>query len=244
MTDQSKNQHDLNGLQFYISPSHDCSYLTGESAITLFADPTALLTNTQYQSLSKIGFRRSGEHIYRPHCTNCGACIPVRLAVNDFKPNRNQRRNLKANEDLTVTTCNADYNDEQYQLYTRYIKSRHPGGGMDDNDVKSYKSFVTSSWSDTQLYEFRLDSKLVAVAVTDHLNDSLSAVYTYYDPELSKRSLGVYSVLWQIEYAVKNNFSWLYLGYWIKDCKKMAYKDNYRPIEFFDGSNWNILDDK
>lgn len=244
MTDQSKNPQDLHGLQFYVSPSHECSYLKNEDAITLFADPTALLNNSQYQTLSKIGFRRSGEHIYRPHCTKCSACIPVRLAVKNFKPNRNQRRILKNNVNINVTVCNSDYNDEQYNLYQRYIKSRHPGGGMDDNDVKSYKSFVTSSWSDTHLYEFRLDSKLVAVAVTDHLNDAMSAVYTYFDPDLSKQSLGVYSVLWQIDYATRNNFSWLYLGYWIKECQKMAYKDNYRPIEYFDGSNWCILENK
>lgn len=244
MTDQSKNSLDLQGLQFYVSPSHKCSYLKEEDAITLFADPTALLNNSQYQTLSKIGFRRSGEHIYRPHCENCSACIPVRLPVNAFKPNRNQRRILKANSNVSVTVCDSGYSDEQYELYKRYIKSRHPGGGMDDNDVKSYKSFVTSSWSDTYLYEFRINSKLIAVAVTDHLNDSLSAVYTYFDPDYSKQSLGVYSVLWQIEYATKNDYLWLYLGYWIKECQKMAYKDNYRPIEYFDGTNWKTLENK
>jgi arginine-tRNA-protein transferase len=242
MTDQSKNPQDLHGLQFYVSPAHDCSYLENEDAITLFADPTALLNNSQYQTLSKIGFRRSGEHIYRPHCNSCNACIPVRIPVNDFKSNRNQRRVLKANSNVDVTVCNSDYNDEHFELYTRYIKSRHPGGGMDDGDVKSYKSFVTSSWSDTRLYEFRLNSRLIAVAVTDHLNDSMSAVYTYFDPDLSKQSLGVFSVLWQIRYATENNFTWLYLGYWIKQCQKMAYKDNYRPLEAFDGSYWNRLD--
>jgi len=244
MSDQSKNPLNLQGLQFYVSPSHECSYLLDEKAITLFADPTALLSNSQYQILSKIGFRRSGEHIYRPHCSLCNACIPVRLAVNDFKTNRNQRRILKANTNVNVTVCTSDYTDEHYQLYTRYIKSRHAGGGMDDNDVKSYKSFVNSSWSDTYLYEFRVDTKLVAVAVTDHLNDSMSAVYTYFDPDFSKQSLGVFSVLWQIEYAINNNFNWLYLGYWIKQCQKMAYKDNYRPMEYFDGSNWLTLDEK
>ncbi|VAW95774.1 Arginyl-tRNA--protein transferase [hydrothermal vent metagenome] len=244
MTDQSKNAQDLNGLQFYVSPSHDCSYLNEQHAITLFADPTSLLNNSQYQTLSKIGFRRSGEHIYRPHCSDCTACIPVRLTVNDFKPNRNQRRILKLNSNIKVTVCNSDFSDEHYRLYQRYIKSRHPGGGMDDDDVKSYKSFITSSWSDTYLYEFRIDSKLVAIAVTDHLNDSISAVYTFFDPNYSKNSLGVYSVLWQIEYGVKNKLLWLYLGYWIKDCKKMSYKDNYRPIEYFDGTNWNTLSDK
>ncbi len=244
MTDQSKNSQDLDGLQFYVSPSHECSYLKEQHAVTLFADPTSLLNNSQYQALSKIGFRRSGEHIYRPHCSSCSACIPVRLAVNDFKPNRNQRRILKLNSTIKVTVCNSDFRDEHYDLYRRYIKSRHPGGGMDDDDVKSYKSFITSSWSDTYLYEFRMDTKLIAVAVTDHLNDSMSAVYTFFDPDFSKHSLGVYSVLWQIEYGINNNLLWLYLGYWIKECQKMSYKDNYRPIEYFDGMSWNTLTDK
>jgi len=241
MTDQSKKSQDLEGLQFYVSPSHECSYLENEDAITLFADPTALLNNSQYQTLSKIGFRRSGEHIYRPHCQRCNACIPVRLNVNKFKPNRNQRRILKANSNIIVTVCNSDYNNEHYELYKKYIKSRHPGGGMDDDDVKSYKSFVTSSWSETHLYEFRIESKLIAVAVTDHLNDSMSAVYTYFDPDFSKQSLGVYSVLWQVQYAIELNFTWLYLGYWIEECQKMAYKTNYKPIELFDGVSWNTL---
>lgn len=229
----------LQDLKFYVTPSHPCSYLPGREAVTLFADPLVPVDNHQYTLLSELGFRRSGEHVYRPHCPACRACIPVRVPAANFQPDRSQRRNWRRNADLEVHGAPAEYREEHFELYRRYLSTRHAGGEMDDGDPASYRQFISASWSDTWLYEFRHQGRLLAVAAVDHLENALSAVYTFFDPEASRRrALGVFAVLWQIEHARRRGLRWVYLGYWIEQCRKMAYKDRYRPAECFIGHDW------
>ncbi len=228
----------LESLHFYATVPHACSYLPGREATTLFADPSARMDNALYTRLSALGFRRSGEHIYRPHCATCHACVPVRVPVARFVASRSQRRTWKRNAHLTTHQRPVRFDEEHYALYRRYISTRHRGGGMDQDSPEHYMAFISSPWSDTRLYEFREDGRLLAVAVTDHLGDALSAVYTFFDPDQGRRGLGVYAVLWQIWQAVRLERRWLYLGYWIAECPKMAYKNRYRPLEAFDGRYW------
>ncbi len=222
---------------------HPCSYLPGRTATSLFLDPRQPLDSRQYAGFMRLGFRRSGDLIYRPHCRGCNACIPVRIPVDGFRPDRGQRRVWKRNQDLSVIPHSPAYSEEHFKLYQRYQTRRHPGGGMDDPDPQKYINFLGSQRIHTVFYEIRLRMKLLGVAVTDILPDGLSAVYTFFDPEEKRRSLGVYAVLWQIEQARERRLPWLYLGYWIKECQKMAYKGNYRPLEVLVNGHWIRLDD-
>ncbi len=237
-------------LNLYLSEEHQCSYLPGREANSLFVDPQASMSAGIYSELIQQGFRRSGSHVYTPYCRKCHDCIPVRLNVQEFAPNRSQKRCLKKNQHIrTQVQCPANSpeefapsdNEEQYNLYAAYVKSRHPGGGMDEPSHETYLDFLTSSWSTTRFFEFREAEKLIAVAVTDIVSEGLSAVYTFFDTaaEYHKRSLGIYAILWQAQEARRQNLTWLYLGYWIHDCKKMNYKDNYQPLEYFYNHQWH-----
>lgn len=226
-------------LGFYATPPHECSYLSDRQSVTLFADPRFPKTNTLYAALSQRGFRRSGEHLYQPHCPGCSACIPIRVPVGEFRPRRQQRRTWRQNQDLQVTIKPPRFETEHFDLYRRYIASRHAGGGMDDPSPNSYMNFLTASWSDTIFIEFRTgDRQLLAVAVTDRLPDALSAVYTFFEPDAVRRSLGRHAILYQIELARHSRRPWLYLGYWIAECRKMAYKTEYQPLEYFSQGEW------
>lgn len=223
----------LKKLAFYKTQAHDCGYLPQQMATTLFADPHAIMTMALYSSLADYGFRRSGSRVYRPHCTGCQACISVRIPVERFTPSRCQRRTWKRNQDIQVTAHPAQLNPAHFQLYQHYVSSRHAGGGMDQEGIEQYERFLISPWADTVFYEFHCGSILVAVAVVDRLQQGLSAVYTFYrpTPEWASRSLGRFAILWQIEEARRLQLPWLYLGYWVAGCQKMAYKRQYQPIE-------------
>ena len=231
----------LEEIVFRLTPEHDCSYLDDLKAITLFVEPNYPIDMSQYSSLAKLGFRRSGENVYRPHCSNCGLCIPVRVPVDEFKPNRSQRRNKTLNNDISVNVIDAVFDIEHYNLYRKYMKGRHAGGGMDNDEPENYESLISASWSTSKLLEFRLDNTLLMVAVIDCFNDGVSAVYTFFDPSYSNRGLGVFGVLSEIEYVRSLKRDWLYLGYWNPKTNKMSYKSQYQPIEFFDGQNWQWL---
>ena len=231
----------LDEIKFFLTPEHECSYLDDREAITLFVDPNYPVVMKQYSALAKLGFRRSGSNIYRPHCTDCGLCIPVRVPVDEFKPNRSQRRNKKLNQDILVTVNDAVFNIEHYDLYRRYMKGRHAGGGMDNDEPENYETLISADWSLSKLLEFRLDKTLLMVAVIDCFDDGLSAVYTFFDPEYANRGLGVFGVISEIEYVKSLNLDWLYLGYWNPKTNKMSYKSNYQPLEFFDGQEWQWL---
>lgn len=228
-------------LDFYQDQPHACSYLEGRRARNIYPDPNKPPSKELYSQLIQHGFRRSGDHIYRPFCPDCDACVPVRIDLKQFSPNRNQRRCLRKNADIEMKVRPAEFRFEHFALYARYLAGRHPGGGMDNPTTDSYINFLTSSWSDTAFIEFRLDNKLVAVAVTDFIVDGASAFYTFFDPGLNKRSLGTFAILKQIELARNYGLSWLYLGYWIEESPKMRYKTKFSALEAY-RRNWRKLD--
>ncbi len=228
---------------FFLSTPHACSYLDGQIATTLLVDPRINIDQDSYDALVKRGFRRSGKMVYRPHCSNCQACVPVRLPAKAFKPNRAQRRTWKRNQDLEIRPIKPVADNEHFDLYQRYQSLRHSGGSMDDPDPEKFHDFLVRSPSNTVFLDMRLDGELVCVAVADQLKDAISAIYTYFDPQLSHRSLGTYAVLWEIAHAVKQQHDWVYLGYWIEQCKKMSYKSDYRPIQGYVEGRWIPLFD-
>lgn len=194
-----------------------------------------------YADALALGFRRSGAHIYRPHCVGCNACTPVRVPVAEFVPNRSQRRCLRDNADLEITIAPAHGQTEHFALYQRYLDARHRGGGMDDGDAEDFNRFLIGPWSPSRFLEFRQHKRLIAVAVTDELPSALSAVYTFFDPDEAKRGLGTLAILSQIDWARREGLAHLYLGFWIKDHQKMGYKQNFRPLERLEGRGWRPL---
>lgn len=229
-------------FNLYATPPHECTYLPGYQATTVFIDPAFPKDAKLYSRLSQHGFRRSGEHLYRPYCRCCEACIPVRIPVRQFVARRYQRRIWQKNQDITVNCVDSTFKAEHFALYCRYLRARHTGGGMDNPTQASYSQFLTSSWAATLFYEFRLQQRLLAVAVVDHFKQSLSAVYTFFDPDCPKRSLGAYAILWQIEEAKRLQQDWLYLGYWIESCRKMHYKIEYQPLEYYHQGSWQLFE--
>ena len=232
---------ELARLKFYATQAHPCSYLPTEQATTLFLDPSQPMDAQVYAELSEVGFRRSGDHLYRPHCQNCSACVPARLPAADFTPNRQQRRIHSRNADLQVQAARPTFSEEYYDLYARYIEQRHADGDMYPPNREQFSTFLVRDLPFSRFYEFRLNGRLLAVAVTDVLPNGLSAVYTFYDPDEEHRSLGRYAILWQIAETARLGLHALYLGYWIKNCRKMNYKTQYRPTELFVNQRWVIL---
>lgn len=228
----------LRDLKVYTTYPHRCSYLEGEEATTLFIDPRQSVDKTLYSNLSMLGFRRSGNHIYRPHCSHCNACIPARIPAEEFRPNRNQRRCRSRNADLDVQVLKTMNDDESYTLYERYIRERHSDGDMYPPDRDQFESFLNDPWGCTEYVQFRKDGRLVAVAVVDVMIDGLSAIYTFYDPAEDARSLGRFAILWQVERCRSDGLPYVYLGYWIRNCRKMAYKADYQPLEVLINNQW------
>ncbi len=225
-------------MQFFLTPKHPCSYLSRNNAQTLFFDPRQIITTDTYQILTDQGFRRSGSHLYRPHCVDCQACIPTRVPVADFQPRRSQRRVLSRNEDLTLRIEDATFSRRHYHLYERYISLRHADGDMYPASEDQYRSFLLSPWSQSVFVTLYEGDKLLSVAVTDKQPSGLSAIYTFFEPGEDRRSLGTLSILKQIELCQLWGLDYLYLGYWIKDCDKMNYKTQYRPTEMFVNDRW------
>jgi arginyl-tRNA--protein-N-Asp/Glu arginylyltransferase len=226
-------------LMLYRSTGHPCSYLPGRSASTLFVDPGATRNPLLYSLLIEHGFRRSGEMIYRPDCDGCTDCIPVRIPVDEFKPRRIQRRIWNRGSDLfQINEQPALFDERHYRLFRRYLESRHQDGEMAGMGEEEYRRFLISDCSETSFVEFSIDGKLAAVAVADRLPQGLSAVYTFFDPDLLEHSPGVFAILWQIERCRQTNKPFLYLGYWIRDCRKMAYKGDFRPFEALVDGQW------
>jgi len=231
-------------LPLFITNWHDCAYLPDLRARTLFVDPSEAMDETIYQVLLRQGFRRSGSHVYRPECGACGRCVPLRIPVQSFTPNRSQRRNRANNYDRVLLRSRpAAFHREHYELYRTYVRSRHAEGSMAETAEASYREFLVAPWGgETRFLELRIGERLAAVAVTDYLQASLSAVYTFFDPEIEERALGTYAILCQIDEAKRLGLKHLYLGYWIGECRKMSYKDRFRPLEARIGERWNRYD--
>lgn len=229
---------DISSIKLYATHEHPCSYLKDRSATTIFVDPMLTMNGRIYSELSDFGFRRSGAHVYRPNCRSCQACIPVRIPVALFEPSRSQKRCMKRNEDVTTTLTDNINTDEHYALYESYINSRHSDGDMYPPTRDQYEDFLSSEWGVTRYVEFRSADKLLGVAVSDRLDQGLSAIYTFFTPNEPSRSLGVLAVLRQVELAQTLKLPYVYLGYWIRECDKMRYKNQYRPLDMFINNSW------
>lgn len=228
----------LTHLTFYLTPGHPCSYLPDQEARTVFLDPQATVTGERYAALTEQGFRRSGAHVYRPHCGACEACVPTRIPLAAFKPRRSQRRIARLNADLRVTVEPAHYDPSIYALYERYLGARHGDGDMYPPTPEQFRNFLLPRWGEPLFLSLWAGDERVAIAVTDRMPHALSAVYTFFEPAMTDRSLGVQAILAQIEYGAQQGLAFLYLGYWIRDCRKMRYKIDYRPIELRVNGVW------
>ena len=230
-------------IQFYATAPYACSYLPDRNARSQVATPGHLIDPQLYSELVRRGFRRSGVFTYRPYCDHCRACVPVRIPVERFEPDRSQRRCLARNADIQTRIAPARRTAEHFELYQRYLAARHRDGGMDGHGTVEFDQFLVGSWSDTRFVEMRLagdhgPGRLLAVAVTDRVGRGLSAVYTFFEPELAQRGLGTLAILRQIEWARREGLDHLYLGYWIDGHGKMDYKRRFQPLEAFDGRQW------
>lgn len=228
-------------IPLVVVPDHPCGYLSGQLARSAFVHPQFGLDNRLYARLIAQGFRRSGDEVYRPHCLECNACIPARIAVDTFRPDRSQRRCLQQNAALSIAIKPPRFDSAHYDLYLRYQQHRHPDGDMSRSDPEQYLRFLSSSWCDTRFVEFSLNDRLLAVAVVDFLDHALSAVYTFFDPHANSHGLGTYAVLWQWQHARKLGLEYLYLGYWIDACDKMRYKKRFRPLYGFIDQHWQQI---
>lgn len=228
-------------LKIFPTGMHPCSYLPGLIARNAVVDPDYEMTPEIYDYLIKSGFRRSGEQVYRPYCHTCEECVTTRIPVASFKRSRSQKRNWNLNKDLVVKISHEGFRDKYLPLYQRYLASRH-----DSQDFEGVENFLVADWCDIQFIEFYSVSnnkeELIGVAVIDVVKSGFSAVYTFFEPNENCRSLGVYAVLWQIEYAKNQELEYVYPGFWIKDCRKMNYKTRFQPIEGLIKGNWVVLE--
>lgn len=237
------NDIPLTALQFYLTAPYPCSYLPGRAARSQVATPSFLITPPTYAELVRHGFRRSGNFIYRPRCDGCQRCIAVRLPVQDFRPTRAQRRCWRQHNDLSAQLRPLHEEPDHFPLYQRYLQLRHADGSMDQDNHEQFRNFLMQSQVDTLLVEFRAGSLLRMVSIIDLLDDGLSAVYTFYDPGVPRASFGTYGLLWQIELCRKLELPYLYPGYWIAECRKMAYKTSFRPMQGLIDGRWQPLPD-
>jgi len=232
------------GLQCYATATYPCSYLADKLARSQVVTPSESVDDTRYAQLLGQGFRRSGTFVYRPHCDDCQACQSIRIPVTEFAPTRSQRRAWRQHTQLQTHILKPGFSQEHYDLYIRYQRARHAGGGMDVDDAQQYREFLVASQVSTFMVEFRghasdhRPGQLKMVSVIDRLDDALSAVYTFYEPD-DRQSYGTFNVMWQIEWARSLGLTYLYLGYWIKDCDKMSYKSHFHPYELRTQGRWH-----
>jgi len=229
-------------LHFYLTAPYPCSYLPDMQARSQVATPMFLINGEAYSDLVQQGFRRSGNHTYRPRCDSCKACVPLRVMAKQFEASRSQRRAWNRHAELETSLHPLQDSAEHYDLYQRYQSARHKNGGMDNEDREAYQNFLLQSHVDSVLVEFREHGVLRMVSVIDLLNDGLSSIYTFFEPDLPNTSFGIYNVLWQVELCRKLDLDFVYLGYWIAQSRKMAYKIKYFPAQGLVDGTWQDID--
>lgn len=245
----SPNDQVLQKIQFYVTVPYPCSYLAERQAQSLIATPQHLINAQHYSELIHHGFRRSGKFVYRPHCEGCRACVSVRLPVNSFQASRSQKRAFKQHQGLDVSISRLNFDEAQFALYQAYQAARHQSVDEPSEQKESpedpsaqYRDFLVQSNVDSLCISFSLNDQLKMVSVVDIVEDGVSAVYTFYDTADSKASYGTYSILWLIEWCKQLHLPYLYLGYWIEDSQKMAYKRNFMPQEVLMNGQWQPIE--
>ena len=233
-------KNELNNIQFYVTTKYACGYITNQSAQSIVATPYKEIDAKVYNDLIKRGFRRSGQYIYKPHCSSCNACIPIRINVNDFKLSRSQKRVQKKNSHLSIKILPLNFNEDHFELYVNYQKARHLSNGKNNDDIADYNDFLIKSNVATKIIEFREDEALKAVSIVDFLDDGLSAVYTFFYTKNRAASYGTFSIISLVQLCIEEKMTHLYLGYWINDCKKMAYKINFKDYELMINGVWQV----
>jgi arginine-tRNA-protein transferase len=237
-------EHKSNFPEFYITAPQPCPYLPGRLERKLFTHLTHDKPDFLVDNLLKGGFRRSQNIAYMPYCDACSACVPVRILVDRFETRRSLKRIARANDDLVATRMPAAPSSEQYALFRDYIEARHADGGMAEMSVLDYSLMVEDSVVETFVTEYRLkpdetgDTPLIAVALCDRLSDGISMVYSFYDPDMAARSLGTYMILDHVEFARRQGYPFVYLGYWIEGSRKMRYKERFQPQERLTAKGW------
>jgi arginine-tRNA-protein transferase len=234
--------------QFYVTAPQPCPYLPGRMERKLF---TALQGDTAERlndTLSKQGFRRSQNVLYRPSCADCQACLSARIRVADFVPSRSQRRALRRNAHLRREATSPWATEEQYALFRRYLDHRHADGGMADMDIFEFAAMIEETPVKSRVVEYTDDPPpgarrrtLAAVCLTDVLDDGVSMVYSFYDPERERDSLGTYIILDHIEIARAAGLPYVYLGYWVPGSPKMGYKSRFAALEIYKGGRWQDI---
>jgi leucyl-tRNA---protein transferase len=223
---------------FYATQPAPCPYLAGRIEQRIVTPFFAGDDAGFFDSLNQAGFRRSHGFLYRPACPGCQACVPVRVPVTRFAWTRRFRKVWKRNRDIRVERRPAKATDEQYALFKRYLDARHDDGGMARMTREDYRELVENAPVDTFVAEFRLGDELIAAALSDELLSGLSGVYKFFAPELERRSLGSFVILWYIEEAVRLGLPFVYLGYWIERSRKMRYKAMFQPMEQLGPNGW------
>jgi arginine-tRNA-protein transferase len=229
---------------FYTTAPLPCPYLPGRTERKIVTELSGTEAEALHERLSRAGFRRSHNIAYAPVCPGCQACVPIRVVSEDFTPDRTQRRILRANADLTVSEMPARATAEQFTLFQRYQKNRHADGDMAAMGYYDYRAMIEDTPISTGLLEFRdAQDRLLGACLTDWLADGLSAVYSFFDTDEEKRSLGTFAVLWLIGRARSLGLPYVYLGYWVPESRKMAYKARFRPSEILMSGAWHRLND-
>ncbi|MFQ5622324.1 MAG: arginyltransferase [Paracoccaceae bacterium] len=234
--------------QFYVTAPQPCPYLGGQVERKLFTALHGDNANTLNDTLSRQGFRRSQNVLYRPSCSDCAACLSARIIAREFSPSRSYKRILRRNRDIVRSARSPWATEEQYDLFRRYLDSRHAGGGMAEMDIYEYAAMVEETPVRSRVVEYRVqtetdddEGRLVAVCLTDVLSDGMSLVYSFFDPDEAERSLGTYMILDHVALACEAGLSYVYLGYWVPGSPKMGYKSRFRPLEIYYGRSWSRL---
>lgn len=235
--------------QFYMTSPTPCPYLENREERKLFTHLRGRRSQGLHQLLADNGFRRSQNLVYRPNCESCNACMSARVVVNEFAPRKRHKRILNANRDVCAKVIAPEASDEQFDLFLRYLDMRHTGGGMTQMGEDDYQDMVEDTPVDSSLIEYRIggseadDGQLIGVALTDNMADGYSMVYSFFDPELTRRGLGNYMILDHIARACIGGLEYLYLGYWVQNSAKMDYKSQFRPLQVQSvETGWQFLD--
>lgn len=231
----------MNHIPLWLTSEQACSYLETQQSQSAVVHPDFALDTHSYSRLLEQGFRRSGDQVYKPYCRACQACVPTRIPVDLFQHNRNQKRCTKRNAATQVCIKPARFDTRHFELYQHYQASRHDKDPMEAISPADYMHFLGSHWCDTWFVEFSIANQLAAVAIVDVLDQALSAVYTFFDPAFNDYSPGTFAVLWQIERARLLKLDFVYLGFWIKDCRKMRYKIQYQPLQGLIDQHWQAI---